>query len=86
MTTRVTTMITTTKKTLNEFDSKMQYFVALHVCSCLFSYQKIIICANLIELRILLGNTLVYENIWRTLPEKTHGKPCQSFAFLIKHS
>ena len=36
MTTRVTTMITTTTKTLAELFSKMQYFAAMHDCSCLF--------------------------------------------------
>ena len=34
MTTRATTMITTTNK-LAELDSKMQYFAAMHDCSCL---------------------------------------------------
>ena len=36
ITTRVTTMITTTTRTVAELDSKMQYFAAMHDCSCLF--------------------------------------------------
>ena len=36
ITTRVTTIITTTR-TLAELDSKMQYFAAMHDCSCLFT-------------------------------------------------
>ena len=32
MTTRVTTMIRTTTKTIAELDSKVQYFAAMHAC------------------------------------------------------
>ena len=39
ITTRVTTMITTTTRTLAELDCKMQYFAAMHDCSCLFLFQ-----------------------------------------------
>ena len=38
MATKVTTMITTTTKILAELDCKMQYFAAMHDCSCLFIY------------------------------------------------
>ena len=46
MTTRVTTMITTTTKTLAELDSKMQYFAALHDCSCLLFQKNLKVCTK----------------------------------------
>ena len=41
ITTRVTTMITTTTRTLAELDSKMQYFAAMHDCSCLLKNKQL---------------------------------------------
>ena len=51
-TTRVTTMITTTMKTIAELDSKMQYFAAMHDCSCLFILMRLLPKATLVKLPI----------------------------------